>query len=461
MLFVAVVLSLGCSSGFSLISGACTCSTGYVTGTGTEAVCHPCSTHANCSGGNIISCQSGYYDATCESTCLGVVSGSWPNATCAPCSGSTPYWDGTSNSCAACPDHANCSGGNIISCQSGYYDATCGSTCNGVVSGWPPGTCTPCSGVTPYWDSTSNSCAACPDHANCGGGTIINCQSGYYGATCGSTCRGVLSGSWPAGICTPCSGSTPYWDGTSCAACPAHANCSGGAIINCQNGYYGATCGSRCRGVLSGSWPAGICTPCSGSTPYWDSTSCAACPANATSCSDGAISSCQSGYYGATCESKCLGVVSYGSWPATTCTPCSGSTYWNGTSCVECPINTVCSGGAITRCANGFSGSNCDQCSSGTPWGGPSCACVCARDYSSAVTNCRYRRSQGMDGDWGIRASAPYTWTSCSQGCQASNHGPGGRGCYTNTVPYSCTDAPYCSDGYSHWGGTPGVIWIK
>ena len=279
----------GCRSGFSLISGACTCSTGYVTGTGTDAVCNPCPAHANCGGGTIINCQDGYYDATCERPCQGVVSGSWPSGICTPCSGSTPYWDGTS--CAAC------------SGSTPYWNGT---------------NCAACSGVTPYWNGTS--CAACPAHANCGGGTIINCQNGYYGAICERPCQGVVSGSWPSGICTPCSGSTPYWDGTSCAAC-------------------------------------------SGSTPYWNGTSCAVCPAHAN-CSGGTIISCQSGYYGATCASRCLGVVS-GSWSTATCVVCpSGSTtggsgsntntpgcrcpnnsyYWNGSSCVSCPYGSLYNG---------------------------------------------------------------------------------------------------------------------
>jgi prepilin-type N-terminal cleavage/methylation domain-containing protein len=182
----------GCRSGFSLISGACTCSTGYVTGTGTDAVCHPCPDHANCSGGNIISCQSGYYGAICELPCQGVVS-AWPPGICTPCPISTPYWDGAN--CVACPiSTPYWNGTSCVACpiSTPYWDGTNCAACSGSTPYWNGANCVACSGNTPYWNGTN---------------------------------------------CVACSGSTSYWNGTSCAACPAGDTCRGGAITVCGNGF--------------------------------------------------------------------------------------------------------------------------------------------------------------------------------------------------------------------------------
>ena len=294
--------------------------------------CVSCLTGATCSGGIITVCPSGFYGTNCAtavSSCTGYVNGTGEQATCV-----TP-----------CPANANCSGGLITSCKSGYYGDGCGTQCAGIISGtWPNVTCQPCSA-----------------NAVCNNGAISGCQAGYYGSACTSQCQGTISGAWPSLVCTPCSGSTPYWNGTSCQGCPSHCNCSGGVVSGCQAGYYGSNCSTQCQGTISGTWPSLVCTPCSGSTPYWNGTSCAACPTNATSCSNGSITGCNAGYYGSTCTSQCQGTIS-GTWPNLVCTPCTGSTpYWNGTSCAVCPANAVCSNGSITGCNAGYYGSNCSS----------------------------------------------------------------------------------------------------
>ena len=355
---------------------ACSGSSPYWNGT----ICAACPANATCSNGTITGCQSGYYGSNCTQCQTGIISGTWPSQTCQTCPTSTSI----------------CSNGAISGCQSGYYYD--GSNCtqclggNGVISGtWP-----------------NQTCQSCPSNSICSNGAISGCQSGYYGSTCIQCPTGVISGTWPS---------------QTCQSCPSTAICSNGAISGCQISYYGATCVSKCQGVVSGSWPSATCAACSGSTPYWNGSNCAACPANAV-CSNGAITGCSSGFSlvsgactcstgyitgsgsTAVCNSCPIGAICSGgaitscssgfSLVSGACSCSAGYITGSGSTavCNPCPSGNTCSGGAITGCTNGFSlvGGTC-KCSTGYLTGSGSTAvcnaCPSANTCSGgAITGC-------------------------------------------------------------------------
>ena len=179
----------GCKDGYSGATCSIQC-TGYITGSGTSAVCNTCPTHAACSNGAISACKDGYSGATCSTPCSGYVTGS-----------------GTSAVCNACPTHAVCFNGTISSCKDGYSDSTCSTPCSGYITD----------------SGTSAVCNPCPTHAVCFNGAISSCKDGYSGATCTSLCpnNSSLNGSGPTtniGACK-CNSTSYYWDGTQCSNC--------------------------------------------------------------------------------------------------------------------------------------------------------------------------------------------------------------------------------------------------
>ena len=275
----------GCKDGYSGATCSIQC-TGYITGSGTSAVCNTCPTHAACSNGAISACKDGYSGATCSTPCSGYVTGS-----------------GASAVCTTCPTHAVCFNSTISSCKDGYSDSTCSTPCSGYVTG----------------SGTSAVCNACPTHAVCFNGTISSCKDGYSDSTCSTPCSGYITGSGTSAVCNPC---------------PTHAVCVNGAISSCKDGYSGATCTSLCpnNSSLNGSGPTtniGACK-CNSTSYYWDGTQC---------------SNCATGVTAGTCSTSNYTCVSNASMSNNVCSCNAGYNLSNNACCLsnETYINGICS----------------------------------------------------------------------------------------------------------------------
>jgi hypothetical protein len=364
------------------------------------------------------------------------------------------YWVG-----AACDD-----------CENGRWGPKCFGICDG-------GLDAPCSG---------RSRGLC-NQGKDGDGTCT-CTRGYTGRTCDSIC--------PGGLTTPCNNhGTCTTTGCDCFASATNGFWNGTACTQCQTGYGGSSCSSRCSRGANGELCSGhgtcvtgcicqqghcgadcsqtgsVCNFCA--ADRWGSSCQFECPKNTIGdvcssrgvCSNGQFGNgqcfCNTGYTGSACTDTCPGGVSNSCNKRGTCTSATSCTCdygFVGAVCeLACPVanNAVCNGRGectnlgVCSCSVGYRGVACELLCPGGVTNicnghgvcNASASCVC----DAAVTS----------GYWGGTAcqvcDSEWFGAACNRQCPFS-HGKqcGGHGRCTNPdVKCVCDRGP--ATGY--WAG--------
>lgn len=325
-------------------------------------ICVPCQSPCKtCAASNPSSCLSCYNNAFLgNSTCLQCAASS----NCLTCSQTN------TSQCLTCPFGFSLNSGNIcvFGCPNNCLSCSSASVCTMCVEGYSPnsqGVCLPC----------LSNCRGCSSQAN---GVCVSCGQGFFVNTqqvcqaCSSfclTCSNIGCSQCMVGYtltptftcqpnckipCATCSASNPS-SCTSCLAgyafvptsnsCTAVSTCTGGCTV-CPYNYVlnnqqclqcGNTACSRCS-VTN----LNACTTCYDGF-YLNGTTCSACPAGCSTCSNPQnCLSCSSGYTAQVqtiatqtscvkCQSPCAQCIGN----AQTCTTCMAGFTLNGWKCVS------------------------------------------------------------------------------------------------------------------------------
>jgi hypothetical protein len=361
-----------CSGRGSCVDGGCKCTDGY------------CGTACGTSGPVCYSCPTGYYGPSCSSECAG--------GRITPCNG-----------------HGTCHGGTTgdgsCKCDAGYAGAACSLLCPGglanICSGH--GTCdtasAQCNCDANYATATCSvrcpetSLGVCDGHGTCSSSTgACTCDYGYSSANCSLPCPGGVDspctnhGACNSDVTCTCSRNTAagYWDGASCESC--------------LDGYVGASCNQQCifaEGAQCGGH--GKCNSRVTCDCYDDATRGRWTGENCTTC--------KPGYYGAQCQSSCLGLGCgvcsghgtcddgrsgdgnctcvltevEGYWGTDDCGDCAAGYY--GPACgFRCPLNSSTCGGH-GRCDGGIAGTGRCLCNEGWAVDSDGVCTLCASGY--------------------------------------------------------------------------------
>ena len=243
----------------------------------------------------------------------------------------------------------------------------------------------------------------CHSKGRCWAG-MCTCVDGYGGAACdiecpapnGVVCSGAGVCSGVTGLCVcnsryaspSCSGCVVGWSGSACSVrCPVNAHngrvcggagtCANGTCL-CDTGTCGVACehsaaSTECMCARGASYYGALCdTECLGTRP--NGTVCT----GRGSCNRGpkgtGVCKCDAGYFGLECGGECPGGAGLPCSGHGTCTPdtgtCTCTVGYAGSSCsIRCPSQngTVCSGSGacnartgLCMCTGGSSGPACE-----------------------------------------------------------------------------------------------------
>lgn len=344
---------LKCSS-----TGCDLCQSGYYLNE--QKDCIICEAGHKCSDGiNKEICSAGYYqNLTGQTSCKACLTsnGNYSAQGATSCLSCTQGqyaidknndWDtdGTGRygtGCATCPKGWYCPDGKIpkpCNTSSNQYSQEGATACSNCSIGYYATNDSSAQGA----NILGTKCTGCPKGYACPGAsqTLKGCGAGYYqDTTIQSTCKTCSGGYYSTGsantscsacnsACAICAGSSTtcsscksgyYLSSSSCIACPANATCSGGTSTFSCDTYFSKQ-DSAC---VRTSCPSG---------QYLSSSTCKSCPSNATC--NGVTFSCNSGYTsnGSGCDKNCY----YQNIKCSSATGCTCGWYtssgWNGAGC--------------------------------------------------------------------------------------------------------------------------------
>ena len=414
---------------------------------------NPCSRNGNCNdtnaGDGTCACNYGFRGQDCRFRCAGHA------ATGLECSG-----HGGCQAGGVCLCHTDAQNGfwasdDCSTCAGDYFGLNCDQLCPKGVNGLA------CSG-NGQCTQTQGACV-CRVSATAGyweGDVCERCQPGYWGPRCREPC--------PGGACAPCGGNGVCDEGVlGTGVCTCAGNWAGVNCDTCLPGFFGKSCSDQCPGgVTAETWCSGNGDCSQGPTGSGD---CVCHKVAGKGWWAGALCDrCLNGYFGATCSTKCPGdnfpcagngVCSQGVTGTGLCTCnqgyaghncsigctvgptgdfCSGATYaivggvaveacdWgaSGTGLCRCPGSTEASGLAF-----GFlSGDACEKCQPG--YAGSDCRTVCP-GVGSATGECSGHGTceDGKSGTGKCLCGYGYAGSDCSVPCTGGSALPcNGRG---------------------------------
>ena len=425
-----VIVGVACNGHgtLNLLTGACSCDTGYGGQGCTKETCPfnkygpscaacQCNGHGFCDGSGTKSgtggcrCTGNYAGATCTS-CKRGFTGSDCNTQCKK--------NGVTNN--ICSKHGKCNDDGVMvtngqsgrcTCDSGYTNGADNACENGVA----PGACVTNTGTS----------EVCHGRGTCNGdgtNTVCTCTTeGYDPSTMCSTLfigwaiKGGVVSECPGGASNPCSGRG------SCSITTGECACddgySGIDCAGCAYGHYVSGGGGGGGGVLT----------------------CAACPGRSVDGVTGDVTVCSGhGACGAT-NGAC---TCASGWSGTDCDTCAAG-FW-GASCWSCPRSSgtslACSGHGTCDGDGTTIGTGACVCTDSATYSGQACGTCQAGRYGAKCSECK-KDSNGYicsargscDGDGTLHGDG-----TCR--CLAGSTGTLCELCIKNHYGSSCTSCP-------------------
>ena len=227
--------------------------------------CIPCPQNGVCTAA-ALTCNAGYKLNSngdgCDQCPIGQQSDGGFTS-CVSCTSGTNYRSSlTQSTCQACPSNAACTptgftcnagfelsadGSGCQACQEGYSKAASGNAactqCTlGTESAADRQSCVTCGAGKYRLSQNFNKCIPCPQNGQCSASSLTRCSNGYKKNVADDGCEQCPLGqdSTDGVNCQGCSIGyfKPSQSFDMCVACPNGASNCGGALINCQNGYY-------------------------------------------------------------------------------------------------------------------------------------------------------------------------------------------------------------------------------
>ncbi|WAR16678.1 TENX-like protein [Mya arenaria] len=296
-------------------------------------------------------------------------------------------------------------------------------------------------------------CCADGEHTKCYNEGYCNngCIDGRYGNNCEYKCTSkncLRCYRNDGNYCSKCT-SGYYLKDYDCYNCgPQCQSCSSYGCNSCNDGYWGNTCDTKCAPNCSSCIKSnGKCLSCN-SGYYVYNGKCTACGTNCAVCGSGGCTSCHDGYWRSTCDENCAQNCALCRKSDGYCLSCGSGYYLYNDKCTACGINcAVCGSIGCTSCHDGYWGSTCDE----------NCAQNCS-SCSKSNGNCLYCDS----GHYLNNTFCYACGTDCSYcdstGCQACYNGYWGSTC-GSSCDQRCSESKCeqsngyclsCSPGY--WG---------
>ncbi|WAR16691.1 PTPRF-like protein, partial [Mya arenaria] len=208
--------------------------------------------------------------------------------------------------------------------------------------------------------------------------------------------------------------------------------CDTNGCQSCQNGYFGYTCKTRCAVHCTYCRKSdGYCNSCE-SGYYLKNNRCYKCRTHCFSCESTGCQSCQNGYYGHNCQRSCAANCLSCRNSDGYCNFCKFGYYLKNSRCFNCETPCAfCESSRCQACFDGYWGSICEH----------HCGhhCSSCNQSNGVCISCE-------DGYWGSQC------TTCGSQCKACNQSNGCLECsvgyYGHTCDkYNCNGCTECQYG--------------